>query len=87
MPPFQSSSTLHRCTVDNALIAQGVVHFMHKKKGQHGCLMFKIDFEKAYDKVDWDFLRLTLIEFGFPNLIVDLIMNCTMATSLSLSLK
>lgn len=28
--------------------------------------MFKIDFEKAHDRVDWDFLRLTLSEFGFP---------------------
>jgi len=34
---------------------------MHKKKGKKGLLLFKVDFEKkAYDKVDWDFLRLTL---------------------------
>lgn len=50
---------------------------MHKKIGKTGFIMFKIDFEKAYDRVDWSFLRKTLCEFGFPTKIVDLIMNCT----------
>lgn len=39
---------------------------MHKKKGKYVVLMFKIDFEKAYDAVNWEFLKLTLEEFGFP---------------------
>ena len=31
---------------------------MHKKKGKYVVLMFKIDFEKAYDAVNWEFLKL-----------------------------
>lgn len=58
---------------------------MHQKKGKAGFLMFKIDFEKAYDRVDWNFPRLTRSEFVFPEMIVDLIMSCV--TSLTLSLK
>lgn len=42
---------------------------MHKKKGKTGYIMFKIDFEKAYDRMDWDFLRLTLNDFGFAPLL------------------
>lgn len=58
---------------------------MHKKKkGKKGFLLFKIDFEKAYDMVDWNFLNTTLNEFGFPSQTVELIMNCTTSTSLSL---
>lgn len=58
---------------------------MHKKqKGKVGYLLFKIDFEKAYDRVHQDFLRLTLMEFGFPSHTINLIMNRTCSTSLAL---
>lgn len=60
--PLQSSFIPNSGTSDNTLIAQEIVHFMHRKKGKGGHLMFKIDFEKAYDKVDWNFLRMTLHE-------------------------
>ena len=38
---------------------------MHKKKGKSSYLLFKIDFEKAYDRINWDFLRATMMDFGF----------------------
>lgn len=51
--PLQSSFLPRRGPVDNAIVAQELVHFMHKKKkGKKGFLLFKIDFEKAYDMVD-----------------------------------
>lgn len=81
--PLQSSFIPNRGTTDNALIAQEIVHFMHKKKGKAGYLIFKIDFEKAYDRVDWHFLKLTLQEFGFPSHIINLIMSCTTSSTLS----
>lgn len=82
---LQSSSIPKRGTSDNALTTQEIVHHFHKKKkGKKGHVMFKIDFEKAYDRVDWNFLRLTLIDFGFPSQIVNLIMNCITSTTLTL---
>lgn len=57
---------------------------MHKKKGKKGFILFKIDFEKAYDRVDWNFLRLTLTDFGFPISTIELIMSCITSSSLSL---
>jgi hypothetical protein len=35
-----------------------------KKSGKE-CLIFKVDFEKAYDSVDWSFLDYMLMRFGF----------------------
>lgn len=81
--PLQSSFIPKRGTCDNALIAQEIVHYMHKKKGKSGYIMFKIDFEKAYDRVDWQFLRLTLSEFGFPHHSINLIMSCVTQANLS----
>lgn len=82
--PFQSSIIPNRGTADNAIIAQEVVHQMHKKKGKKGFLLFKIDLEKAYDRVDWNFLRLTLDDFGFPNQTINLIMSCITSSSLTI---
>lgn len=46
--------------------------------------MLKIDFEKAYDRIDWGILKVTLEEFGFPQQTIDLILSCTSEASLSL---
>lgn len=57
---------------------------MNKKKGEKGYLMFKIDFVKAYDRVDWNFLCITLHNFNFPTSIITLIMDCITSSTLSL---
>lgn len=39
-------------------------------------MVIKMDMEKAYDIMDWNFIQQTLIGFCFPNNIINLIMNC-----------
>lgn len=46
--------------------------------------MLKLDLEKAYDRVDWRFLRHTLELYGFPDVITSLILNCISSSSISL---
>jgi len=43
--------------------ADETIHELHLKKQDR--IIFKIDFEKAYDKVKWSFLRQTLRMKGF----------------------
>lgn len=57
---------------------------MKKSKRKKGDVAYKIDLEKAYDHVDWDFLRGTLIDFGFPSTTINLIMSCVSSSSLSI---
>ena len=47
-------------------------------------MAIKIDLEKAYDKIEWGFIREMLIHFNFPNNIIDLIMSCMTSVSTSL---
>ena len=48
---------------------------MRKLKGQKGAMAIKIDLEKAYNRLDWNFLRRVLMEIGFPSKLIGLIMN------------
>ncbi|XP_057419083.1 uncharacterized protein LOC130713326 [Lotus japonicus] len=72
--PLQGSFIPGRGTRDNIILAQEVMHTIHTQKKGRGLVAIKIDLEKAYDRVSWDFLRATLYDFGFPPRLVDLIM-------------
>ena len=65
-------------------MAQEMLHWMHKSKRKKGAVAFKIDLEKAYDRKDWNFLRSTLHDFGFPSPIIRLIMYCVTSSRLSI---
>ncbi|PNX93586.1 ribonuclease H, partial [Trifolium pratense] len=82
--PYQSSFLPGRGTCDNAIVLQEVIHSMKKSKKKKGDVVYKIDLEKAYDHVNWEFLRSCLIQFGFPPITITLIMHCVSASSLSL---
>ena len=49
---------------------------MPKTKSRHGILTAKIDLEKVYDRINWDFLKSTLEDFGLPTGNIKLIMFC-----------
>lgn len=80
--PLQSSFIPKRGTCDNAIFLQEITHMMHKSKKKKGDVAFKIDLQKAYDHVSWDYLRGCLEDFGFPHLTIQL--NCVTSSSLSL---
>jgi hypothetical protein len=61
--PTQSAFLKGRQLVDGVVVVNEVVD-LAKKIGQ-SCLIFKVDFEKAYDSVEWSFLDYMLGRFGF----------------------
>ncbi|XP_020999538.1 uncharacterized protein LOC110281546 [Arachis duranensis] len=82
--PLQGGFIPGRETPNNIIIVQEVLYFMKKTKSKKGTLAFKIDLEKAYNRVDWRFLAHTLKSFDFPIPTINLIMNCVTASSLSI---
>ncbi|GKB13721.1 cysteine-rich receptor-like protein kinase, partial [Tanacetum coccineum] len=54
-----------RYILDGVLIANETVNFLKQKKNK--CLMFKVDFEKAYDSLNWEYLMDVMKSIGFVN--------------------
>lgn len=74
--PCQSSFIPNRQSRDNIVVAQEVFHSMRNKKGKAGWMAIKIDLEKAYDRLSWEFVKETLEDIGLPSNFIDLIWNC-----------
>jgi hypothetical protein len=64
--PSQTTFMSGRNIMDRVVILHETIHEMHRKK--LGGVIIKLDFEKAYDKVNWSFLQQTLRMKGFSPL-------------------
>ncbi|XP_022031917.1 uncharacterized protein LOC110932977 [Helianthus annuus] len=71
----QSAFVPGRKISDNILLTQELMHNYHRNVGPPRCA-FKVDIQKAYDTVDWRFLKRALIGFGFVGKMVEWIMSC-----------
>uniref|UniRef100_A0A2N9IBY2 Reverse transcriptase domain-containing protein n=1 Tax=Fagus sylvatica TaxID=28930 RepID=A0A2N9IBY2_FAGSY len=85
--PYQAAFVPGRRGVDNVIIAQELIHSMSKKKGASSQFAVKIDLEKAYDRLEWSFIREVLLFFRFPIHLVDLILDCVSSSSISILLN
>ncbi|XP_052623752.1 uncharacterized protein LOC111889210 [Lactuca sativa] len=71
----QSTFVPGRSILDNILLAQELMVGYKKKKRVPKCTI-KIDIQKAYDTMDWNFLNRILQGFGFHPVMVQWIMAC-----------
>ncbi|GAU35928.1 hypothetical protein TSUD_69610 [Trifolium subterraneum] len=80
----QSTFVEGRSILDNALIATEVIHALKRKtQGRRGELTLKIDISKAYDKVDWGFLRGVMTKMGFSDVWIQWVMMCVSSVNYS----
>lgn len=84
--PNQSAFVPGRSIADNILLTQEIMHNYHLDRGVPRCAL-KVDIQKAYDTVDWDFLRRILMGFGFHTRMIGWIMECVTTTSFSISIN
>ncbi|KHN06639.1 hypothetical protein glysoja_048361, partial [Glycine soja] len=64
------------------LIANEVVE--EARRSKRPCMVFKVDFEKAYDSVSWQFLFYMMGRMGFHDRWIGWIKGCLTSASISI---
>ena len=73
----QSAFVQRRLITNNVLVAFEALQTMDvRMKGKKGYMALKLDMSKAYDRVEWDFLKTILLKIGFARRWVELLMVC-----------
>ena len=71
----QSAFVANRIIIDNILISFETLHYMKtKRQGKTTHMALKLDMSKAYDRVEWDYLKASILKMGFHKKWLDLIM-------------
>ena len=85
--PAQTAFVPNRNIAENILLAQEVVHSFSTTKKKKGFVGLKLDFQKAYDRLEWPFLIQVLKNFGFHQKFIHLIYQCISTVSFTLLLN
>lgn len=80
----QSSFVPGRQIVDNIMVYQEILHSLRTNSGSKRYMVIKVDLEKAYDRLRWDFIQDTLQVAGFDEKWVRNIMRCVETPRLAL---
>jgi hypothetical protein len=80
--PEQSGYVEGRQIMDSVILAHEVIHSLQKTKTPG--MLLKLDISKAFDKLNWDYMRAMLLAFGFDQRWVTWIMNLTSSAFFSI---
>jgi exonuclease III len=84
--PSQSAFLKGRSIHDNTILAHELFHSMKQKKGNGALMALKLDMEKAFDSMEWNFLLRILTLLGFHPIWVQWIRQCITTSSFSILL-
>ncbi|CAL9022256.1 unnamed protein product [Prunus brigantina] len=81
---FQSAFVPNRMILDNVMAAFETMHTIKGvKRGRDVKMALKLDMAKAYDRVEWVFLREMMLKLGFSSIWVAKVMDCVGAPSVT----
>ena len=81
----QSAFQAGRVITDNILMAFETLHYMkNHQSGNTSFMALKLDMSKAYDRVEWSFMKGLLEKMGFHRKWVDLMMECITTVTYSI---
>lgn len=86
LDPTQTTFLKDRSIVDNIHLAQELFRKYNSKSASARCIL-KVDLQKAYNTVHWDFLHEALHYLKFPNMYIGWIMECVSSTAFYVSMN
>lgn len=84
--PSQSAFIEERSIVQNILICHDLVRLYNRKATTSSCLI-KIDLKKAYDSVEWVFVKEIMMALNYHTTFIQWVMECITTTSYSLEIN
>lgn len=72
----QSAFIPNRWITENQVLVHKLIHSFKTRKIKSGQMAIKLDLQKAYDMVNWTFLKIVLSIFGFCDVFVRWILAC-----------
>jgi hypothetical protein len=77
----QSAFLPQRQILDGVVVLNEIIDLAKRRKDE--CLLFKVDFERAYDTVNWRFLEHMMVKMGFSECWLKWMRACIFTSSMS----
>lgn len=75
--PTQATFVPNRLISDNVIIGFECIHHLNnRRKGKTGYIAMKLDMNKAYDRVEWSYIRRLMEKMGFAGSWIAEVMDC-----------
>lgn len=73
-----------RAIGDNVMLTHETLHYLKKSEAKKRCSMvIKTDMSKAYDRIEWEFLKEVMKRMGFRHIWINWVMECVTTVSYS----